>query len=132
MTIVLNAANGDGFLPINKDYSYDYVGKGLVGFQTQILSLQTRCELNIEKYPFDKQTCFITSQDWPFYDFDNAIRYLSPNYHESGENLSIGVQNSIWEVVESFGESVSNNTKYNITISLRRKSTFYIFKSFII
>ena len=132
MTIFKNSANSDGFLPINKEYSgISIYFQGWVMMQTQIISLQTRCKLNIEKYPFDKQTCFITLEEFPylnntFYLLGSSLNMDNSNAQFMHENLSIGVRNSIWSVIESFQESVSNNTKYNITISLRRKPSFYI------
>ncbi len=136
--IVKNVASGDGFFPFNKEFSYISVyNTGFVVIQTQIASLKTRCKLNIEKYPFDKQTCFITLQEWPVpdYDYEDAKVFILPDssffkkatdLDFGHDNLSVGVQNSIWDVINTSQESVLNYTKYNITISVQRKPSFYI------
>ena len=51
-TIVLNSADGDGYLKINSDFSYvpvDYNGN--VYFATSSIGLKTRCLLNMQNYP---------------------------------------------------------------------------------
>jgi hypothetical protein len=136
--IVKNVASGDGFLPFNKEFSYiSAYYNGFVEIQTQIASLKTRCKLNIEKYPFDKQTCFITLQEWPVpdYNYEDAKIFILPassffkkttDIDFGHDYLSVGVRNSIWDVINTSQESVLNYTKYNITISVQRKPSFYI------
>ena len=51
-TIVLNSADGDGYLKINSDFSYvpvDYNGN--VYFATSLIGLKTRCVLDMQSYP---------------------------------------------------------------------------------
>ena len=62
-TIIRNTASSgsDGFLPLNKEYNYAIIYyDGSVTMSIHLTSFQTRCILNIEKYPFDQQKCSIT------------------------------------------------------------------------
>ncbi len=51
-TIVMNSADGDGYLKINGDYSYVPVYyNGDVYFPSSLIALKTRCALNMAAYP---------------------------------------------------------------------------------
>jgi hypothetical protein len=71
-TIILNSADGDGYLKINSDFSYVSVYyTGDVYFLSQSLSMKTRCSLDVANYPFDKQSCMIRLSSW-----SNADNYF--------------------------------------------------------
>jgi hypothetical protein len=126
-TIFKNSATGDGFLPLNKEYSYVTIfSNGYVIMQTQVMSLQTRCELNMQKYPFDNQTCFITMQAWPELGENN----ISYDLYKESNNLTLKKSNQIWDITSAIQEPVSNN-RFNITLSIKRKPNFYILNTII-
>jgi hypothetical protein len=126
-TIFKNSATGDGFLPLNKEYSYVSIfSGGIVIMQTQVMSLQTRCELNMQKYPFDNQTCFITLQAWPALE-DNKTFY---SLYNQNTNLRLTKSHQIWDVTSAIQEPISNS-RFNITLSIKRKPNFYILNTII-
>jgi hypothetical protein len=51
-TIVMNSADGDGYLKINSDFSYVPVYyDGTVYFANSLIGLKTRCALKMSSYP---------------------------------------------------------------------------------
>ena len=129
MTVVLNAANGDGFLPLNKEYSYINIqSDGYVFIITKLISIQTRCNLNVQNYPFDNQTCSIVFSSWPLAGSGKKISYSDYRLSINDGNES-SVNNSIWDITSFSNYGIENG--YTLKFSLQRKSLFYIMNSII-
>lgn len=97
-TNILNSANGDGYFKINADFSYVNVKyTGEVYFVTPALSLQTKCALNVTKYPFDSQTCSIILSTWSF--SSNKVTYLINDTYI--DTYSDYTPHNVWEVSNS-------------------------------
>ena len=131
-TIVLNSAEGDGYLKINSDFSYVSVKyTGEVYFLSQSLALKTRCALNVQNYPFDYQNCKIRMTSWS--NADNRIKY---SVESTVVDLSDFRNNTIWAlsdadvIAEISSDRVpfetSQNTEIVIVLVLSRKSLYYM------
>ena len=63
-TMILNSADTSGYLAVN-DYSLASVDStGQVYMILPALSIKTRCSMNVQKFPFDKQICSINLTSW--------------------------------------------------------------------
>ena len=133
-TIVTNSASGDGYLTTNKDYSYASIySNGTVVLNSQCISLQTRCYIKIDKYPFDSQKCTIDIASWPFSD-QLEIVYLFSN--QSSEKNELGYNNSIWDMMSiNFSNFDTychhSGCSYRVILEFMRKPTYYIMNSII-
>ena len=131
-TAVANSANGDGYLTTNKDSSYvDIYFDGKVILTSQAISLQTRCTLDVSKYPFDSQICNITLLPWPFLSATQKIIYSFTNQTSLASTL--GVNHSIWDLLNitySVDYGYSGNG-YNVMLKFQRKSTYYMTNSIV-
>ena len=135
-TNVLNSASGDGYLKINSDFSYAAVYyTGEVFFISPVISLQTRCTLNVAKYPFDSQSCSIILASWSF--ADNKILY---SIEDAYINFDDYTTNKIWTLTSSSimskasadrdpFESDYNQTAIKINLSITRKPLYYMMNS---
>ena len=64
---ILNSASGDGYFKINADFSYANIRyDGSVYLAIPALSLQTKCSMDIQNYPFDSQICNLIFTSWSF------------------------------------------------------------------
>ena len=129
-TLVLNAASGDGFLAINKESSYANIRNGNVFLHTPLLTLQTRCPLDVREFPFDTQTCNITILTMPP-PLQN-IWYTIYTADTFADSRAIS-QNGIWDI----GTFNYTNSPYiygdyrygrgvSIMFSLSRRGLYYI------
>lgn len=52
--MVINSADGSGFVPINTQSLMSVNSLGLVNFVVSLINLKTKCKLNFFYYPYDK------------------------------------------------------------------------------
>ncbi|CAF3352030.1 unnamed protein product [Rotaria socialis] len=63
-TMILNSADASGYLTVS-DYSLASVNyTGAVYMIIPALTIRTRCDFNVQKFPFDKQICTINLTSW--------------------------------------------------------------------
>jgi len=124
-TAVSNSASGDGFLTTNKENSYATIyNTGKVTLYSQATSLQTRCELNVAKFPFDSQSCNISFTHWPLLTNEMPqIIYIFNN--KTTEYSRLEQNHSIWDLVNiSYLHEGFNG--YIVMLQFQRKTTYYI------
>ena len=131
-TMVVNSADANGYLPVT-DYSYASIQyDGEVYMILPALTVKTRCNLNAQKFPFDKQMCSINLTSWS--QGTNRIAYV--------ENTSFlidtseYIEHALWElektniVVIQAGDRAFFESTYNDVISLQlylaRKPLFFM------
>jgi hypothetical protein len=131
-TIILNSAEGDGYLKINSDFSYVSVQyTGVVYFLSQSLAMKTRCAMDVKNYPFDTQTCKLRITSWS--NGDNRINY---EIKDAYVDVSDYTNNTIWTLTSTditnstssdrvpFEDTV--NTEIIMILVLTRKSLYYM------
>ncbi|CAF1067888.1 unnamed protein product [Rotaria sordida] len=132
-TMILNSADASGYLTVS-DYSLasvDYTGA--VYMILPALTVRTRCDFNVKKFPFDKQICNINLTSWS--QGSNRITYTENNsvvlVDTSGYN-----EHPLWKlngtdiIVTRAEDRAPFENTYNDIISiqlyLERKSLFFI------
>ena len=129
-TGIVNSAYGDGFLSTNKDYNYaDIHNDGTVILYSQSISLQTRCNLDIAKYPFDSQTCNLTFVSWPFFEQPPKVIYYFTN--QTSSISTIWGNHSVWDLLNISYSTDDDYSKcgYNVMFNLQRKSVYIMLNS---
>ena len=93
-TFIFNAAS-DGFLPNSKDLIYVQIKyDGTVSIMSPALSLQTRCILKFQNYPFDNQICNFTMLSWPVEPHSPSIIYIADMQSNNQSNAN----HSVWNI----------------------------------
>lgn len=86
---------------------------------------QTTCSMNLKHYPFDKQSCTITFENWAY--MESLVNLTSISF--STEKYS---DNSLWHLVstttarDTYTSDRLTYPRLNITITLERKTTYYV------
>ena len=125
-TIIYNSISGDGFLPLNTEYSYVLIhSDGLIEFYTKVLSFETRCRLNVRNYPLDSQTCEINLLSWMN---SNYIAYSLYDFVNSSSLLS---NSSIWDVNNITLSTIKGDNGFSIDLKffIKRKPLYYMINS---
>ncbi|XP_067674990.1 neuronal acetylcholine receptor subunit alpha-3-like [Haliotis asinina] len=82
--------------------------------------VQTRCRINIYKFPFDTQTCEITVMGW--FGNNSKIHFFG----DTDVDMDDFEENSEFEISHDIGRGY-NEGRVSITINLKRRPLFYIF-----
>ncbi|XP_046553806.1 neuronal acetylcholine receptor subunit alpha-3-like [Haliotis rubra] len=82
--------------------------------------VETRCSINIYKFPFDTQTCSVVIVGW--FGSNNKIHISS----ETGIHMEQFEENSEFEISHDIDHGY-NEGKLSITFHLKRRPRFYIF-----
>ncbi|XP_048740681.1 neuronal acetylcholine receptor subunit beta-3-like [Ostrea edulis] len=84
---------------------------------------ESKCDIDVSYFPFDKQTCSIIFGTWS-YGRNEVFLYVPPNTKVEFREV---VENSIWEVTSADAtfDPVSNNNAVTFIIHLRRKPLHY-------
>ena len=131
-TLILNSADSNGYLTVS-DYSLGSVAyTGEICVILPALTIRTRCNLFVQKFPFDKQVCSINFTSWS--QGTNRISYI--------ENVSAVIDTTkyvdhpLWRlnrtdmVVNRAKDRVPFEDTYNdviaIELYLQRKPLFFI------
>jgi hypothetical protein len=100
------------------------------------LSLQTRCTLNFQQYPFDNQTCNFTIIPWPVpFIFKNIVYTV-----DRGANNQSNANHSVWNI-GNLNYYTSYLVGYNgippitpvitVVFPFTRKSLYYVINTII-
>ena len=131
-TMVLNSADATGYLTVS-DYSLASITSGgQVYMILPALTVKTRCELIVQKFPFDRQVCTINLTSWS----QGANRIVYTEHAESVIDLTRYSQHPLWRLnatdVITFAspDRVPFEDTYNAVISiqlfLQRKPLFFM------
>jgi hypothetical protein len=131
-TMVLNSADGNGYLTVS-DYSLasvDYTGQ--VYMILPALTIRTRCEVFVRKFPFDKQVCSINLTSWS----QGSNRII---YTENGSldfDTSAYSEHALWKldrtdiiIIEAEDRApfeYTENAVISLQLYLQRKPLFFI------
>ncbi len=95
--ILNTATNTNGFIPVDNKNNYVYINhEGLIGINLGLISLKTKCKINIYKFPFDEQTCSINIGSWTLVNSIISIYYKEfvSDFNEKSNYF----YNSIWSM----------------------------------
>ena len=89
--------------------------------------IKTSCDIDISKYPFDRQKCSLRLGLW--YSADDKVKLNSPYKHVSMNNYET---NEEWELLNTHVKYKKLQVEYNFTeivyfFILKRRSMFYVF-----
>lgn len=83
---------------------------------------ETKCDIDIQKFPFDEQTCSIVFVVWSYSKLDVNITKGS-----KGINFYNFKRNGEWEVVSTSSRvDMSSETRVMFSLTVRRIPTFYL------
>ena len=131
-TMILNSADTTSYLPVT-DYSYASIQySGEVFMILPALTVKTRCMMNSQKFPFDKQMCSINLTSWS--QGNNRITYSDNGSYTL--DTSEYIEHALWKlertdtIIIEAGDRAWFEETYNDVISiqlyLRRKPLFFL------
>lgn len=105
---IMNAASGSNLIPYSPNQNIVILSEGLSFLSLSLTSQQTRCKLNVFKYPFDTQTCSIIIGSWLINNDDlkidvNDTSFLNPNIY---------IKNPIWELTNVRNFTLIDKTRF--------------------
>jgi nicotinic acetylcholine receptor beta-4 len=131
-TMILNSADSSGYLPVNT-YSYASVNySGQVYMILPALTVKTRCNFYVQKFPFDKQTCSISLTSWSqgssriIYTEDSSTVIDVSEYTEHPLWKLSGTDMVVIQAEDRTPFEVTTNDVITIQLYLQRKSLFFI------
>jgi hypothetical protein len=130
-TIILNTADADGYLKYS-DYSLATVqSDGRIFVIVPATSTRTRCNLDIDFFPFDTHSCKIILTSWA-YGMNRNVYVLN----DSALNLMDFITNQLWVLKSSkiYADidhdrnpfEISQNKIIVVQLDLSRKSLYYM------
>ena len=131
-TMILNSADANGYLTVS-DYSLTSVAyTGLVYLTLPALTVKTRCDLFVQKFPFDRQICTINLTSWS--QGMNRILYtensdLVIDIRQFSEHPAWKLNGTDMIVIRSEDRSPfenTNNTVISIQLYLQRKPLYFM------
>lgn len=132
-TMILNSADSNGYLTYSNDYSLASIdSSGQVYMILPALAIKTRCNFNVQKFPFDKQICSINLTSWS--QGANRISY------EENATLAIDIseytEHSLWKLERTdmiVSESIDRvpfedtySSILSIQLFIQRKPLFFL------
>ena len=92
-TFIYNTADSNGYLPLSDNSQVLISNIGTVYFAVPMLNVNTRCDMDLFYYPFDKQTCSVVFTSW----MQSSTRI---NYAISSSTVFMNMfeENPDWEV----------------------------------
>lgn len=131
-TMILNSADTNAYLTVN-DYSLASVDyEGQVYMILPALTIRTRCNFYVQKFPFDKQICNINLTSWS----QGSNRII---YTENGSfavNMDEYIEHALWKlertsiiVIEAEDRApfeYTENAVISIQLHLQRKPLFFM------
>jgi hypothetical protein len=106
---ILNTANSNGFLPLVDSNLAYIVWTGQVIINYGLFGLQTRCKMNIYKFPMDEQKCSINIGSW----FEDISRITLINQKLYVEANSGFIENQIWTLIGESINLIRNTTRFS-------------------
>jgi hypothetical protein len=131
-TMILNSADGNGYLTVN-DYSLasvDYTGQ--VYMILPALTIRTRCEFFLQKFPFDKQICSINLTSWSqgsnriIYTENGSFAIDIDEYHEHALWKLEKTNIIVIEAEDRAPFEYTENAVISIQLYLQRKPLFFM------
>ncbi len=131
--ILNTATNTNGFIPVDNKNNYVYINhEGLIGINLGLISLKTKCKINIYKFPFDEQTCSINIGSWTLVNSIISIYYKEfvSDFNEKSNYF----YNSIWSM-SSQSFQIMNTTRIkncyqtsdiHFVFKLKRESLYFM------
>jgi hypothetical protein len=116
------------FKPLGGDFYFVYVDSdGTVSWYPYAV-FESKCDIDVTFYPFDKQTCNIVFKTWSYTRWE-----INLTVSEEMVGFFEYVPNSVWEVTSTDATYDVDNTETDITfiINLRRKPFYYIINLFL-
>ncbi|XP_077973195.1 uncharacterized protein LOC120348676 [Styela clava] len=121
--------NADGTFPKNLQTNVVLTSKGEIRWDQPAIT-KTSCKMDVSFFPFDSQSCIFTFGSWTFY-----LEHLDVIPTQAQGNRDDFVTNVEWQVVDMPVKRVVEEYSccpdpypiVEITLGLKRKSTFYIF-----
>lgn len=131
-TMILNSADTNSYLSVT-DYSYASINySGEVYLILPALTIKTRCMMNAQKFPFDKQMCSINLTSWS--QGTNRITYSDNGSYTM--DTSEYIEHALWElertdiVVIEAGDRAwfeeTDSDVISIQLYLTRKPLFFL------
>ena len=112
------------FTPLGGDFYFVYVtSDGYVSWYPYMV-FESKCDIDVTYYPFDKQTCNIVFKTWSYLRWEVNLTV----HTEDKIGFFEFVANSIWEVtsLDAFDNVTNDETDVTFVIHLRRKPYHYI------
>jgi nicotinic acetylcholine receptor len=131
-TMILNSADGNGYLTVN-DYSLasvDYTGQ--VYMILPALTIKTKCNLFVQKFPFDKQICSINLTSWSqgsnriIYTENDSLVIDTSEYSEHALWKLNGTDMIVIQAEDRAPFEDTYNAVISIQLYLQRKPLFFI------
>ncbi|CAF3327488.1 unnamed protein product [Rotaria sp. Silwood2] len=132
-TFIINSADASGYLTVS-DYSFASVYyTGDVCLMLPALTVRTRCNFNVRKFPFDKQMCSINLTSWSH--GANKIKYAEnriliidiSKYSEHPLWKLYKTDLDVLQAEDTIPFEDTYNTIISIQLYLQRKPLFFMF-----
>ncbi|XP_065214924.1 acetylcholine receptor subunit alpha-like isoform X1 [Planococcus citri] len=128
--------NADGFFDVRMATKATIYHHGLVQWKPPAI-LKSSCEIDVEFFPFDEQTCFLKFGSWTYDGYKVDLRHMDEkqdsNIVDVGVDLSEFYMSVEWDILEV--PAVRNEKYYTccdepylditFNITMRRKTLFY-------
>lgn len=138
---IINTADTNGFLTFSSSNLGHLNYSGVISFKIPligksvnlkilnkffeiflIIGINTKCSMNIYKFPYDRQSCSIQLGSWSS---SRLTLYIDNSYLNQSDVSSDFFQNSLWHLLETnISKSESNEIFFNF--SLQRKGLYYM------
>jgi hypothetical protein len=131
-TMILNSADTNAYITVN-DYSLasvDYTGQ--VYMILPALTIRTRCDFFVQKFPFDKQICSINLTSWSqgsnriIYTENGSLAIDIDEYHEHALWKLEETNIFVIEAEDRAPFEYTENAVISIQLYLRRKPLFFM------
>ena len=107
-------------------YRVQIFADGLIAWMPGF-KFRTTCQVDLTRFPFDRQTCFINLTSWMY-----PIQYVELNVRSKYVMVGHMQPNGEWDLLRAFGDRFLVNNRFGVmaiiyfTIELKRKSRFYV------
>ena len=140
---VSNANDANGFIQIDERYLATVSSKGWAYILLSQKALNTRCQINVKKFPFDEQTCNVFVGSWAYslneFIFDNNPNSIdTENYIENGlwalksiklNKTLMKKQTASFDIIESKNSNDYLSEYVGYEFVLKRKPLFFMVNS---
>lgn len=110
---VMNTATGNGFITVSSTNLAVLNSNGLVYLILNIAGLQTRCKMNVIKYPFDVQNCSIIIGSW-----QHDTNRMDFSSDEKKIDLNNFITNPVWKLQQVQVNSIISKNRFISALNL--------------
>jgi nicotinic acetylcholine receptor len=128
---VLNTADYTGFINFQQNILALITSNGTVSVSICVNALNTRCDTDITRWPFDIQSCDIILGNW-----QNDASRINYDILNTPIGLDDYIPNPIWDLINTNKSNIPTNSRFldkhqygddiQYTITLKRRPTVYI------